>query len=420
MSLIPLYEHILKFAGVTANEEGYASIDLYDQLEPWLINGKRVVLPTQNHLRQPEPELKIIFHPLVENIMRGESEIIEKLRKQINIRLNSAIGIVAQTLINVIASAEFHSSLKPEQTELLIAVKDADETTLKNFINALINGMKKYPDRLFVNIYLNKGGKVHEKRYFRAGIVTWPFYKDLKSEKQEIISTKLRIKDKKAFIELFEFMFPLIQEPEQYNYGSNSNTAPYLEALMKSAANIASRINMLVELFSTYIEDPNAITFESDWLTDFENLDALLPEIRKIPLQAGNEGSLPIEPAHNQIPQPIAPPLQAPAFSYPTPQYPPTQQIQTQPPELRKTSRGIDFDSLKQSLPYLQMMPNPLHNQLMQQSAIFPPYGYQNMNYPNPQQQYNNYSHPQQQYNQQNYNQSLQPPFNAQWNNLSI
>lgn len=368
MKMNDLYKEILRFAGISTDTDGYASIDIYDSREPWLIKGRRVVLPTAAHLKQPEPDSKIIFHPLSEDIMRGESDVIEKLKRTINVRLNSAIGVIAQSLIHLIISPKLHAGLEPEQTDLLIAVKDADAKTLDYFITHMLTGMKKSPDRLFVNIYLKKGGTIHGRRYHRTGIVTFPFYKEVITESSSNLSSKIRVKDKKAFKDLFEFLFPGIAITDQYNYGGNSNTAPYLETLMKTAANIAARINTILDLFENEIESSESIRFNSDWLTYFDNLDIFTSEIRAVPMQAGNEGAVPIDPSRAvNAETPIkTPELIAPtAISYPSLLAPPAAI-----PDVRPSGQAIDFSAVRAANPMLTMLPNPLQSQINQQIPI--------------------------------------------------
>lgn len=374
MKLLDIYRSVLKFVGLEADENGYINTMLDDKKEPACINGLRMVLPVNEQLRGFRPDEKIIFHPLTENILRGESEVFKKIKQCINIKLNFSIGIVAQNLLSLVASPEFHNKLSPEQAELLTSITDADEKSVTNFISQMVKGVKANPDRLFTNIFLKRGGKVRHERFSRVGVVSFPFYQQLIDDKIEGI----RVKDKQTFKELFEFIFTEIKDADDYNFGSNSHVAPYLESLLRTAANIASRLNDIIELYKDHIEDADKLLFDSDWLEHFENLDDLIPEIRKIPVQAGNDGSISTEdvvaapvaqpqpqqpqqytPATQYAPQaPVAPQYQQPA------QYQPPQMMQPMQPEVKVTSRGIDFKSLVQATPSLAYLPNPIANQM--------------------------------------------------------
>lgn len=355
-----IYRSILRFAGMEADAQGYISTAIEDKRLPAFIEGLRMVLPTDNHLRSFNPKEKIIFHPLTENILRGESEIIEKLKKVINIRLNYTIGVVGSSLLSLVASPERHHKLSPEQAELLTSIADCDDKSITNFISVMVSSMKVDPERVFANVYLKRGGTYQGKRYSRVGIVTFPMYEQLLADKVD----KIRVKDKETFRQLFNFIFPGLDDAESYNFGSDSHIAPYLEALMRTSANIASRLNDILLMYKDYIDNAEGIMFDPEWMEEFQDLASLAPEIRKVPVQFGNEGAIPgQEKAPEKQIQYVAPaqPMQ--------PQYQPQYQPQMAPiappiPEVRKTSRGLDFQSVLATQPGIAHAPNPLANQL--------------------------------------------------------
>lgn len=361
MELLPLYTSILKFSGLEPDDQGFISTILDERREPAVINGARMVLPTPNQLRNFNPKEKIIFHPLTENILRGESEVVTKLKLAINIKLNFSVGVIAQHLLNVVASPALHRKLNPEQAELLTSITDCDEKAVTNFITLMIKGVKANPDRLFANIYLKRGGTYHSKRYSRVGIVSFPFYQNLLDDKVEGI----RVKDKATYKELFQFIFPAIEDPELYNHGSNSQVAPYLDSLLHTAAKVASRLNDVILTFKDYIDDADSIMFEADWMEDFANLEELIPEIRKIPVQFGNDGSIDAGDKQEPVPQvtQLAVVPQQPAYPQQYPQtMQPQQPVQNQParPEVKHTKNGLDFKSVMQANPALQYAQNPM------------------------------------------------------------
>lgn len=358
MKLNEIYRSVLKFCGLEADDQGYISTTINDSREPCFIDGLRMVLPTQNHLKNFNAKEKIIFHPLTESTLRGESEVVKKLKHVINVRLNFTIGHIAHSLLDLIASPEIHSRLNPEQSELMFQVKDGDEKSVTNFVSQMVAGIKAHPDRVFVNIYLKRGGNCNGKRYSRVGIVSFPFYQKLIEDKVE----KIRVKDKDTYKELMQFIFPNLTNEEEYNFGSDSQVAPYLESLMRTAANLASRLNDILVTFGDYIEDSEKLIFDADWLEAFQDLNALMPEIRKVPVQFGNDGSLSIvdeiaAPETQQIQ--VAPQQQQP---YQQPGYPQQPQQPAAParPELKITNKGLDFKSLMQTNPAVASAYNPM------------------------------------------------------------
>lgn len=378
MKLNEVYSAILAFAGLEADNDGYISTIVADNREPAVMGGLRLVLPMDQHLRNPNPKEKVIFHPLSENILRGESEVITKLRDVINIRLNYTFGIIGNALLNLAASPEEHHKLTPDQTELLIALKDVDDITTRNFASIILEGIKNQANKMFLNIYLKRGGSIGEKRYSRAGILTFNLYDELRKDNAEIHGVKLRVKDKDALKKLYEFMLPGIESDiTSYNRGSDSTIAPYLDALMKTAMTVASRFNDILDQYGKFIEFSDSLVFNGDWVETFENLNVMASELRRVPAQLGNEGTAaPSEPApQQQYSLPVAAPQvqtipmpQQPMYPSTTPQY--MQPVAPMAPPVRQTNRGLDWQSVVQHNPQVGMSGNALGGQLHQQQYV--------------------------------------------------
>ena len=423
MKLNEVYSSILAFAGLEADADGYISTIVANNREPAVMGGLRLVLPMDQHLRNPNPKEKVIFHPLSENILRGESEVITKLRDVLNIRLNYTFGIVGNALLNLAASPEEHHKLTPDQTELLIALKDVDDITTRHFASIILEGIKNQANKMFMNIYLKRGGSIGEKRYSRAGILTFSLYEDLLKDGGEIYGVKLRVKDRDALKKLYEFMLPGIEtDTTCYNRGSDSTIAPYLDALMKTAMAIASRFNDIFDQYGKFIEFSDSLVFNGDWVETFENLNVMTSELRRVPAQLGNEGTVAsTEPAQQPQPQqqPMLPVLVPQVQTIPMPQqqqiYPSTTPQYMTPmapaiPPIRQTTRGLDWQSIVQHNPQVGMSGNELGGHFQQQQYIaqnqFQPAAFaQGM--PPPQQPYNNMGGYQQPMNMGSYNRNV-------------
>ena len=357
MKLVDVYKAILRFAGLEADKDGYISVNLMGKKIPSVVNGYRLVLPTEERLHNANGEEQTVFHPLTENIQLGESDVIKYLKQCINVRLNLTAGHILQSLLTVVASPNLHGNLSPEQSEMLAQVKDADEKAVVNLVNIMVATASTRSDRLFTNIYLKRGGSYKGSKYSRVGIVGFPFYAELLAGKTET-EFKLRKKDKEIFKDILEYVFTDIADPETYNYGSNSITAPFLEALLRSAVTLASRFNDLLALFSEHIEDFEKYHFDCSWIEAFDNIETLIQEIHRTPPQAGNAGSLPdkeedIKPPYVNQYQPVPPAM-----------------VQVQPPEIKRSKKGVNFRSLVAANPALGSIPNALNNQLMTQALV--------------------------------------------------
>jgi hypothetical protein len=327
-------------------------------------------LPTKEHLSNPDWSNRVVFHPLSENVLRGESTVLEDFRQAINVRINWTIGLLGFQLLMIAGSEDEHKKLSPDQTEYLSIVKNVKDTTLASF-KALMKAMPMdQTQKAFVSIYLKRGGTIDGKRHARVGVVTFPLYQELaKLEGLELWGVKFKNKkDIEAIKKLLEYMIPGIDKPESHNRGSDSGVAPYLDALMKAVMSVGSPLNDLIDLFKNILATnspdddahPDKLRFNDEWVETFDNLDVMIPEIRAIPMQAGNDGAKPATPVAAPTPAAAATasPLPA-ALTNPQPQQPAAggwgQQQQSAfqtaaaNPGPVHTGRGLDFESLLKS-----------------------------------------------------------------------
>ena len=418
MDIIDLYKSILDCGSLTTNDEGFVSVKHNNN--PVLVEGKRLVLPTHKQLSSGGWDSKMVFHPLSESVLRGESEIITKMRSVFNIRLNSTFAAIGVNLLSIIASTDEHKKLSPEQSELLSAVGEVSKSTLESFIKVMTAVIKDSTEKGFIHIFLKRGGMINGKKFSRVGVVTFPFYEELQKQQETYYGVKLTGKDRIIFIQLCEYMLPGLNVAEQYNYGSESRIAPYLDAMMGTVLGIASKFNDILEAYSKEIDDSELLLFNADWVEAFENLEVMLPQIRQIPVQQGNEGKARIneqtvttEPVSTaQVLQTFQTPVQQQPVQQPwNQQHQPMLQPQQQPTGLIKTDKGLDFDSVLRARPQIASAAIPIGQQPMypgmQQQPQLPRWAapQQQAFYPQQQPMYQQpqpmYQQPQQQYPRQ-------------------
>ena len=298
MKLLDLYKDILKMGWMTVNEDGLISMssrlnaDDNGGSDPVIIDGKRLVMPTQYHLDHPDPKQKVIFHPLSESILLGESAVVSKLRRVYSVMINLAILKLIEDLITLGLSVADHKKLSPGQAEILSILKDVDARTQKDMSKMIVNAVKKDGvDGMFFKLYLKKGGTVDGKKYSKAGIATFPFYNEISQDKAEHYGVTIRKKDHLMIQKLMEVILPGISEAHHYDRGSNSDIAPYLDALLRTVQAVGSDLNKLSKKFHKFLSHPEMTEVSLDWVEGMDNISEYLSEIRRIPAQLGNQGS---------------------------------------------------------------------------------------------------------------------------------
>ena len=148
MKLLDLYKDILKMGWMTVDEDGLISMssrlnaDDNGGSDPVIIDGKRLVMPTQYHLDHPDPKQKVIFHPLSESILLGESAVVSKLRRVYSVMINLAILKLIEDLITLGLSVADHKKLSPDQAEILSILKDVDARPQKDMTKTIATAAK--------------------------------------------------------------------------------------------------------------------------------------------------------------------------------------------------------------------------------------------------------------------------------------
>lgn len=283
---------MLRTASIEVDADGFADLVVQESKQPFNIEGKRVVLQTPVQLQEKDWTNRIAFHPLSESLVRGESKVLEKYRRTINVVLNRSIMAIFMQLLRLASSPKEQQHLKPEQTEFLSKVKKVEQRTIDDWERLVSKIPGSEFGKTFVSIYLKKQGTVQKVKCRSAGVVSFPFYKQLvTAEKRQVNGITLRVSDLESYKALFEYMLPGIDQPElYYNRGSNSDLAPYTESLLQAILAVAEPINRIAKLFEGVISDGFEIPVE--WAEQLSEMGELLKEVRLLPQMPGNEGAV--------------------------------------------------------------------------------------------------------------------------------
>lgn len=330
MKLLDFYTSLLKAVGLHVSSDHAVSVPVYQEdskvLMPAIVDQKRLVLPTRENLNKVVSENTIVFHPMNEDLMRGPSKVLEYLREAARMELEAQTAMVALNILRLCASPELHAKLSPDQAELLDVAKKADQKTIDNFLAVVDRLENKDREKSLIHIYLRRKGKLEGKTYRQMATVTFPIYEQLAAGERTILGVKLRIADVQSIMGVFEYIFPGLGEENAYSYGSNSKVAPKLEAVIGAVYNTAACINAVIDLAnsgeSPVFEDCEPI--DSEWAKQLGNFEAMINEVRMIPMQQGNEGEVSVhEQGFNTVDTAPAPaPTPRPVVQESAPQAP--------------------------------------------------------------------------------------------------
>lgn len=303
--IIEDYKILLGVGWLQADDDGNVSLAIGDEIRPATINGKRVILPTREQMKNKNWDNRIGFHPLRESYNLGISDVTANLRDQYVMRLNATIGYAMKELIGIAHDQANQKNLSTEQAEVLNCLQSVSDRTVRDFDDLLKKTKARNDADQFINIFIKRGGTVKGKTYGRAAIVTFPIYDALKRGDEKVNGVKFSVKDREMLVRLFEFIMPSTAVEEGYNQGISSKTAPFLEALIRATFSVVSE---LVESMSPYLDIvamPTLLQFPENmgyWLEVFDSKDLAERMQRCIPnLATGEEEEDKPKPAKEEV-----------------------------------------------------------------------------------------------------------------------
>ncbi len=294
-NLIDLYKRIQSSVGLVSDNEGFVSSLLPggDTPKPFMVNGKRLVLPTPNQLEQPDWSKRIGFHPFLQNLTGGESQVMERFRDRMNGFADYALGMLILDLTMLGINKDMHKDLTPEQASYLGPISDADPKFLKLVRDMVMTKRVQKKGCEFIRFSVIKGRVYQGQKRSRVAVMHFPLYEALPKENKpcKIGPFSLRVADTKMIRNLYEFLFTGIREPGHYEEASDSKQAPSMEALMTLYARYTDVQNKAVAILEPVISTSNQLFINNDWRDDIANIGKYTDEIRAIPFLEGNTPS---------------------------------------------------------------------------------------------------------------------------------
>lgn len=288
--LLEFYLEILDSLSMSIDDDGFISMKVGTSIMPAFINSKRLVLPTGPILRDPDWDSYIPFHPLSEQVNRGESAVIKRMKDIVTFRLTSIMLCLITNLIDIVMDPEKRSKLTPRQSEIIDVLKGLTNNSVAK-INKIVGAIDfDGGDNKLMSVYLKRGGTFEGKVNSVVAVVNFPILKKIDHEKLKVFNVTLGSKKELAAVEgLLDFILPHMGEKDYYNAGSNSLETPYLDSLMKAFAKVAKQLNIITSMFNEHLDNPEELMVNLSWLHKLEDLHlykSLIPSLE------GNTGSL--------------------------------------------------------------------------------------------------------------------------------
>lgn len=290
MMITDVYKHILESLGCKIEDSLVSIKDSNEQWRPFTLEGKRFAIPTRDILQMANWKELVAFHPLSESVTEGESVVLKRFRRLV---INSLTENMATLLIEIIRIAndkERHSTLSPQLTGLLAEIPDVDEKTGQAF-EAIMKAVN-LEDKKLINIYLKRKADIGGKSWRRGAIVTFPFMDDVLDDSQKtVLGVTVRKKDKAVMKALMNWILPGFEQGA-FSRGSDSDIAPYFDALIRSYLEVQRFLNAAVWKFREHLVLADEMNIDISWEDDIGDLRQY---VGQVPTLAGNTGTKPVE-----------------------------------------------------------------------------------------------------------------------------
>ena len=288
--LMTFYKQVLASVDLQVDDDGLiAFAPAGGEIIPAAIDGKRWILPTQSALNTRGIwDECIAFHPLSENFLNGESVVLAKLKAAINLKLGITTAELMAWLVKYAADPEKQNAgnVSVKASKYLKLVPDIKEITAER-IEEIIERSAASSDRRFVNLYLKKGGDILDSRYSWVCTATFPFRTELDGEQPKVFGVTISKKDQKSFKALFDYILPDNDLIETYSAGSKVRSACKFDAVLRSFAKIATRLNEVISSHRKLLPTYKDLLINLDWLETLDQVDKLADVVPPLPHNEG-------------------------------------------------------------------------------------------------------------------------------------
>ena len=322
MMLLDAYTSLLSAAGLSVKgnspspeQEGEVYINRGGETSSektlLLVGGKKLVLPVQYQLKNPVDTTwttRILFHPFVEPAIRGaEDPVFLAYKDQLQMHANMCVMMQLYSLLAIAGDKDNHSTLTPEQSEVVSALAGVNEKVIKTFTNKIQKNLHVGKDIPYVRFYIRNTVLLDGEKFSRGCIVSFPVYEELvKDSKNEIMSAS----EKKPILAAFKFIFQNIDTLNFYSQGSSCKRAPTIVSLLLGYGSVAMELNRITQMFdgNSTFECPLISIDYDQYITDLSDA-TMVKEIHMIPhhanIQSYKETVVTPPPVQTQYQQPI-------------------------------------------------------------------------------------------------------------------
>lgn len=263
-TLLEFYEDIIQSLGLHTTDDGYIYAGTPENKQLINENGKFLVIPTKKHIdtlyvhQDGKIEVsKVLYNPLREDTLKGNSVSFNKTKRFIETRLSHSLYIAGEMLLTLAHNPDLQKKSSFEINKFLSGLNAANNTGIKELVDekSIANWATIYKkivnsDNNMVTVFSKKRGQYDGVIYNRTTVLRCDLYTDLleANNTTPVFDVKLRNKELTILKLMLEFLLPGIEEkPNTIVVGSNDPDAPAFTSLFTLYVRIANRLNKVIK-----------------------------------------------------------------------------------------------------------------------------------------------------------------------------
>ena len=282
------YAGFLAQLGIMTDKDGLTYVKEGDAWLPMTMRKRRLVLPTQDILRDPNWEAVIPFHPFSEHLNKGKSPVLESTNRIVNLRLNQTLCELLMTMVTFAVNTDAHADASAELKSYLRLIPDVNKKTVADFKKFLGEHVDGGPEKSLITIYLKRGGELAGKTFSRMAVVSSPARKAFGTVEPIIFDYKFSSKRNRDYLLiLLDYLLPKLATDIGYSVGTTAPVAPWFISMATAYVDIMTDLNRQLAVFSDVNADLGNLAADMTWTDILDNAADVSSEIRALPENTG-------------------------------------------------------------------------------------------------------------------------------------
>lgn len=303
-NLTEAYRLFLSSLRVTTTSDDLLIQDIDDIQTQIMVDSKPVALPTDNIVNNYTDGI-VVFHPLCENLLLGESPVLQETRNLVMEFLNDYALKLIDSILSIAIDETLVSELTPKQLDFIRCAAGADSTSLKNWRAVMRRADTRGSSNRVLTIYLKRGAMLGGSKHKRVANVTFNLLSTIDDGELTLFGAKIRKSDAKLYSKIIRTIFGNVDEEDGYSASSDSLTAPYFESLIRAYHNVLKDMNAVSWNLRKPIEQSTGrkLHVNDEFMDELKDIREYRDVLPTMPLNDGDRNSRREDEVNAQQPQ---------------------------------------------------------------------------------------------------------------------